>query len=133
MPRTSPTPLQYGRYTIPPGYIISMGSYQQHNDERIFPSPRSFIPQRWMGNPTVTLPGGKVRPLTHYLTTFSKGTRICLGKDLAWAELYIGLAKLMRKVDMELFETGPEEVEMVREYAVALPKKGSKGVRVLME
>ena len=49
---------------------------------------------------------------------------------LAWAELYIGLATLFRRAQLELFETGPEAVAMAREYVVPLPREGGRGVRV---
>lgn len=58
---------------------------------------------------------------------------MCLGVNLAWAEMYIGLATIFRRVELELFETESDAVDMGREYFVPLPKKGSKGVRVLVK
>lgn len=58
---------------------------------------------------------------------------MCLGLHLAWAELYIGLANVFRRVDLELFETGRAEVEMAREFFVPQPQLGSKGVRVVVK
>ena len=57
---------------------------------------------------------------------------MCLGQHLAWAELYIGLGSLFRRVDVELFETGRDAVEMAREYFVPLPVEGGKGVRFVV-
>ena len=105
-----------------------MSSYIQHTNPIIFPNPHTFDPNRWLNNPKAAPPYEK--PLTRYLVPFSKGTRVCLGMHLAWAELYIGLATLFRRVELELFETGPEAVVMAREIFVPLPKEGSKGVRV---
>ena len=53
-----------------------------------------------------------------------------MGLNLAWAELYIGLATVFRRVDFELFETGPEAVSVTSEYFVPLPPTETKGVRV---
>ena len=106
-----------------------------HNDPRIFPDSRTFNPDRWLDNAKV-LGNDKTqppKPLTRYLVSFSKGTRMCLGQHLAWAELYIGLANVFRRVELELFETGPEAVTMAREYMVPLPAASSKGVRVLVK
>ncbi len=58
---------------------------------------------------------------------------MCLGLHLAWAELYIGLANVFRKVDFELWETGKDAVEIKRESFVPLPGLGTKGVRVVVK
>ncbi|KAL9044219.1 MAG: hypothetical protein Q9214_002626, partial [Letrouitia sp. 1 TL-2023] len=126
LPRVSRTPIQYSTYTIPPGFPISMSAYVQHRDERIFPSSKTFNPDRWI-DPT------QERHLSRYLVSFSKGTRMCLGVNLAWAEMYIGLATVFRRVELELFETESDAVDMAREYFVPLPKRGTKGVRVLVK
>lgn len=49
--------------------------------------------------------------------------------SLAYAELYITLASLVRRFDMELFETTLENVHTVRELAVGFPKEGDFSVR----
>ena len=103
-----------------------MTIYFQHHDETIFPSSKTFNPDRWL----VPTEKGRGRPLSKYLLSFSKGTRMCLGFHLAWAELYIGLANLFRKVDLELFETESNAVEMGGEYFVPQPARGTQGVRV---
>ena len=115
------------RYTIPANTPFSMTSYIQHTNPVLFPDPQTFNPDRWLNNAKAAPLYEK--PLSRYLVSFSKGTRICLGIHLAWAEMYIGLATVFRRVRMELFETGPEEVVMTREYFVPLPKEGGKGVR----
>ena len=55
---------------------------------------------------------------------------MCLGLNLAWAELYIGLATVMRRVRFELFETGVRDVCMAGEFFVPQAESGSLGVRV---
>lgn len=40
------------------------------------------------------------------------------------------LATLVRRFDMELFETTIEDVTMVHDFFVAIPRLDSKGVRV---
>lgn len=49
--------------------------------------------------------------------------------SLAYAELYITLASLVRRFDMELFEKTLENVRTVREFAVGFPKEGDFSVR----
>ena len=68
-------PLEYGDWTIPPRTIVSASIVDVTHDETIFPDSYAFVPERWLGDPRA--PSGK--PLEHYLVTFSKGSRICLG------------------------------------------------------
>lgn len=58
---------------------------------------------------------------------------MCLGLNLAWAEMYIGLETVMRRVDFELWETTRDDVDMASEYFVPQQKRESKGVRVVVK
>lgn len=107
-----------------------MDQYHMHTNERIFPEPSVFRPERWLGDPKG--PDG-VKPLTNYLTTFGRGTRMCLGLNLAHAEIFIGLATLFRRHEFELFETTRRDVDFHTEYLKAAPWPGSKGVRVVVK
>ena len=92
-------------------------------DPTIFPEPECFRPDRWVNN----------KHLERYLVAFGKGSRICLGINLAYAELFLTISTLFSRFDMELFETSLEDVVMERDFFVATPKVGSKGVRVLVK
>ncbi len=65
-----------------------------HMNETVFPNPTEFQPDRWLGDPKG--PGG-LRPLSSYMVSFSRGARNCLGLNLAWMELYVGLATIFRR------------------------------------
>ena len=122
--------IQYGAYSIPPGTPFSMSSYIQHTSS-VYTDPFTFDPDRWLTMTKVaSAPGREEKSLDRFFVPFSKGTRWCLGQNLAWAQLYIGIATLFRKVDLKLFETGPEAVGAAREYFVMLPAPETKGVRV---
>jgi cytochrome P450 len=134
-----------------------MGHYSVHHNETLFPESHSFIPERWLDNarapPLNITPSsdttnhgsntensdsnngdrGVGKPLSRYMVSFSKGSRQCIGMNLAYAELYIGLATVFRRVNMSLFETGPEAVETKIDIFVPRPMKGSKGVRAVVE
>jgi cytochrome P450 len=120
---------------IPPGTPVGMTSVLIHHDQSLFPDSKRFLPERWIGHPQ----------LEKYLLSFSKGTRMCIGINLAYAELYLGIAKVFRglgSVDvrgagdegfLELFETTKDDVEIQKDGFIPLAKKGSKGVRVLVK
>lgn len=134
LPRTCPTPVVYTapngggkEYILPVGTVISMDNYTASHDPTIFPEPYAFRPDRWEGNPAA--PDGK--PLTRYLVAFGRGTRSCLGIQLAYAELYIGLATFFRRFSGELVGTTREDdVDCYRDVFFPRAKPGSKGVRI---
>ncbi|KAJ0331815.1 hypothetical protein COL5a_002484 [Colletotrichum fioriniae] len=127
--RLSPDdPITYESYVIPPNVPFSMTSYIQHRDPEIFPEPDVFRPERWLENHKTA--SGK--PLSRYLVPFGKGPRMCLGMNFAMAELYIGLATVFRRLEIELYETGRDAVDMAADYFVPIPKEGTQGVRVMV-
>jgi cytochrome P450 len=99
---------------IPAGTVINFCINLIHRDPRIFSEPDRFLPERWFGQP------GK--ELEKWLLSFSKGDRICVASNLAYAEAYLVLANLFRKFEMEPWETTAEDMEW-RDHAVARPMK----------
>lgn len=127
-------PIKFQGWEVPTGVPVSMTIPLVHLNEKIFPDPRAFHPERWVEDRT--------GHLDRYLCSFSKGPRNCLGINLAWAELYIGIGTIFRRFGtaeacgpsdigrMELFETDGSDVEMIADGLFPLVKAGSKGVRV---
>ncbi|KAL3481678.1 cytochrome P450 [Aspergillus californicus] len=111
-------------YTIPPGTPISITTLCAHTAETVFPNPYVFNPDRWLGE------DGKER--RKFQMAFSKGTRKCLGIELARAELSLVVAALIRGFDMTLYETDASDVAFTHDYHIAMPKMDSKGVRVMV-
>ena len=58
---------------------------------------------------------------------------MCLGINLANAELYIALASVFRRLDFELWDTDEGDVEMKSDFFVPMPREGSRGVRVVVK
>lgn len=50
--------------------------------------------------------------------------------SLAYAELYLTIATVFRRVDIQLFETMRDDVVIVRDAFIGNPKESSNGVRV---
>jgi cytochrome P450 len=118
--------LKCGGWTLPAGTTISMSTWMQHNDPSIFPEPETFRPERWMGR------GAEGGRLERYLVSFSKGSRGCLGVNLAQVEMHLTLAVLFRTFDFELFETDGSDIELAHEFFVPISRLDSKGMRVLV-
>ncbi|CAO1597227.1 hypothetical protein XANCAGTX0491_001047 [Xanthoria calcicola] len=117
-------------WVVPKGTPLTMTARLVHRDPDIFPDPTRFKPERWLGNPR----------LDKYLIAFSKGTRVCLGMNLAYEEMYLVLASVFRKYGlaggsdrgrkMALYETTERDIAMVADHLAWLPPAGSKEVRI---
>lgn len=63
-----------------------------------FHRPEEFLPERWLPNPPAEFANddrGAFQP-------FSAGNRNCIGKNLAYAEMRLILAKVLYNFDIEL-------------------------------
>jgi cytochrome P450 len=108
-------------WVIPAGTPVSMTSVLMHNNPLIFPSPAEFRPERWLDQEGLRL--------EKYLVPFSRGTRSCIGSNLAYAEIYMTLATVFRRFDFELFETTRADVDMVHDFFNPCVRLDSKGIR----
>lgn len=128
-PRIAPITLTYGKYVIPPGTPVSQDTYHMHTNEKVFPNPDVYRPERWLDNPRG--PDG-TKQLNRYMVAFGRGGRMCLGMQLAYAGIYLMLATLMRRFDLELFETTRDDVDFRYDWVVPHARLDSEGVRVLV-
>ncbi|KAK3984634.1 cytochrome P450 [Cladorrhinum sp. PSN332] len=91
-PRISKKPITYSNYVLPPGSHISLDTWHTHHNPVLYPRSFSFDPDRWLGDPQAPAPYHN-RPLKHYMVSFGKGTRRCIGENLARAEITIEKAR----------------------------------------
>ncbi|KAL9619844.1 MAG: hypothetical protein Q9160_005584 [Pyrenula sp. 1 TL-2023] len=112
--------LRYKDYAVPPGggfqTPVSQISYFVHTNEDIFPEPFRFNPDRWVQAAQQGF------PLNNYLASFTKGSRQCLGMGLAYAEIYLTFARLLRSFDMDLVNTTLEDIQIHKAYVIGQPK-----------
>jgi cytochrome P450 len=118
--------IQYKDWVIPAGTPVAMTSLLQHRDPLKFPNPMKFDPERWLQQSD----NGR---LEKYLVPFSKGTRQCMGINLATAEIYLTLASVFRRYDMELYETTERDAEIVHDFFIPHGHQDSKGVRIIFK
>ena len=119
------TALHCQGHIIPAGTTVSMTSILQHMNASLFPNPELFDPQRWLDSDDLHL--------DRYLVNFSKGTRACVGINLARAEIILTLATMFRKFDMKLHDTTRADVEVARDYFAAYASAKGNGLRVTLK
>lgn len=73
-----------------------------HYNERIFPDPYAFEPERWLKDPALA---------SDWLVAFSRGPRACLGVNLAWLEMRLTTASVVRRFDISLDPASPDRIE----------------------
>ncbi|RFU80096.1 cytochrome p450 [Trichoderma arundinaceum] len=83
----------FNGFDLAPGTVVSMSAWDMHNYPEVFPNPEVFDPTRWMG------PADEVHLRERYLVAFSRGSRGCVGQNLAMCELYCTLAAVFHRFD----------------------------------
>ncbi|TFK41442.1 cytochrome P450 [Crucibulum laeve] len=101
----------YG-YRIPAGTVVASGATLVHENPDIFQDPDQFYPERWLQSDTSLLDKN--------LVPFSRGPRMCLGFNLAWAELYLLFGNIFRKLDFDLKDTTLQEMSEFQELFVGI-------------
>ncbi|CAN9137705.1 unnamed protein product [Alternaria alternata] len=81
---------------IPPGVVLSIPQHAMYTHEKNFKRPFEFLPQRWLGDPEFDADERQC------LQPFSIGSRDCLGKNMAYHEMRLIIAKTLYNFDIEL-------------------------------
>ncbi|GKZ36884.1 hypothetical protein AbraIFM66950_008148 [Aspergillus brasiliensis] len=85
-------------YWMSEGTIISVSHYAAYHSERNFRDPDRWVPERWLGDEKY------INDKRAAFQPFSFGPRSCLGRNLAYAEMRLILAKMIWSFEMELDE-----------------------------
>jgi averantin hydroxylase len=78
---------------------VAVQQYAACRSMRNFHRPDEFLPQRWLGDQEFA---GDRREVSQ---PFSIGARNCIGRQLAYAEMRLILAKILWHFDLQLDET----------------------------
>jgi cytochrome P450 len=70
---------EVGGYRVPPDSLVVASQWVLHHDQRWWPEPSAFRPERWDEE------AGAARPRYAYFP-FGAGPRICIGEGFAWME-----------------------------------------------
>ncbi|XP_071957317.1 cytochrome P450 27C1-like [Antedon mediterranea] len=79
-----------GGYEIPKNTIVGSLQYVLGHDEKIFPEPDRFIPDRWKR-------GEGTKASTFASVPFGFGTRMCIGRRVAELELHLALIRITQQ------------------------------------
>jgi cytochrome P450 len=107
---------EVGGYRVPAGSLVIMSQYVTHRDERFFPDPLRFDPERW------TPEAKAARPQFSYFP-FGGGPRRCIGEGFAWMEGILVIATLAQSWRMRLVPGHPVEL---RPVVTLRPKHGMR-------
>lgn len=109
---------------IPRGTPVSQTFRDVLLDPEVFPEPHRFDPDRF------ARAAGAGQRLDRYLVSFSRGGRSCAGINLAHAELYLTVAALASRFDMELFDFDrARDLDVVRDKFIGMPSREARSIR----
>ncbi|KAI2643133.1 putative cytochrome P450 monooxygenase [Xylaria nigripes] len=98
-----------GNY-VAPGTIVSIFQWAVNHDERLWTEPDSFEPGRWMGD--LKFQSDQLDAMQ----PFSVGPRNCIGKNLAYAEMRLILAKIIYNFDISMVTEDSEWLSRQKAY-----------------
>lgn len=70
---------------FPAGSIVGCSAYELHFNERVFPEPRGFLPERWLDT---------TEDMSRSWFAFGSGSRACIARNLATLELHLATERL---------------------------------------
>jgi len=90
--------LEFKGYEIPAGTRVVYSIYLSHRQEKYWPDPKRFDPDRFSPEQS------QARPHYAYVP-FGGGPRNCIGLAFAQVEVKIVLARILQNFDLELLDT----------------------------
>jgi cytochrome P450 len=104
MGRRAVSGYKVGKYYVPARSIILLSQYVMHHDERYYPEPEKFDPERWRPEARAT------RPKYAYFP-FGGGPRMCVGEQFAWMEGILLIATLAQEWKLRLVPGHPIKMQ----------------------
>ncbi|KAL5040821.1 hypothetical protein BDW71DRAFT_33319 [Aspergillus fruticulosus] len=88
---------------IPPGTTVGINAWALHHDEKVFPNPEAFIPERWLESTPA-----KLKEMEQSFFVFGAGSRTCVGKNISLIEMHKIIPQLLRDFTFRLHRPGEE-------------------------
>ncbi|KAL9097591.1 MAG: hypothetical protein Q9165_000487 [Trypethelium subeluteriae] len=81
---------------LPGGTLVAVSHLAAYRSPRNFKDPDSFVPERWLGDPVYADDNKAV------FQPFNIGPRSCIGRNLAYVEMRLILARVLWNFDLEM-------------------------------
>ncbi|KAK4985025.1 hypothetical protein LTR50_006245 [Elasticomyces elasticus] len=109
---------ELGGYFIPAGTVVSMQCYTTQRNPDVFPNPEIFDPARWLATPE------RIDEMNILQMPFSRGTRACLGKNLAMMELKLVVVSVVKKFSITVANSTKSSDMRMKDHFLASPAGG---------
>lgn len=105
LPRTIlPGGLTIDGHFLPGGTVVGTSAYAIHHNAEYYPDPFDFHPERWL-----TEDKEQLAKMKSAFCPFTLGSRMCIGRSLAYMELTITLGRMLFMYDIRgAGETGAD-------------------------
>ncbi|KAI0036316.1 cytochrome P450 [Vararia minispora EC-137] len=104
---------------VAPDTIIATQSWSLHRNADVFPSPDTYLPDRW-----IDADADSLKEMDAHMMPFGIGLRICGGMQFAYQDLRIVLATIARNFDISVPPETPDRSMALRDAFVAFPAWG---------
>lgn len=101
---------------LPTQTVVSMQCYTTQRDPNAFSQPDEFRPERWLEPELVSA------EMKELFMPFSKGSRACLGKNLAMMELKVIAAAVIRSFSVDVASGTTDDTMTMTDHFLLLPK-----------
>lgn len=95
--------MELGGYRVKRGWTVFLSQWVTHHDERWFPNPWAFKPERWANGAAEQVPKYAYFP-------FGGGPRVCIGAEFSRIEAVLILATLGQRWRFTVESSTPPEV-----------------------
>ncbi|EKM79809.1 hypothetical protein AGABI1DRAFT_72452 [Agaricus bisporus var. burnettii JB137-S8] len=101
-------------YALPPGTVVSTQAWSMHRDQSVFPSPDTFLPERWLESSLDDLVN-----MNQHMMPFGTGTRVCGGQNLAQVMLRVAIAAVIKNFNIAApAETNERSMEIKDSFVI---------------
>ncbi|KZP09980.1 cytochrome P450 [Athelia psychrophila] len=103
-------------YALPPGTVVATQAWSMHRDPAVFPSPLTFLPDRWL-----YATDDQLAQMQAHFMPFGTGSRICGGHALAMMMMRTTVAAIARNFEIVAAEGTDEKSMEPRDSFVMFP------------
>jgi cytochrome P450 len=116
LPRIAFEPTQFGSARLHRGSFFALPVFAYQRDPSVWPHPRRFMPERFLGSDT------SLRDSPSYMP-FGAGPRACLGSRFALTEGPLGLLRILRRMS---FKSLGRQLSPIESAVTLRPKQGPR-------